>query len=502
VRIFLAIGFLLFFWESNAQVRNHPMSMLYRLEGERMALMADSDAVTSFYPLNSSRVSLDSAFYYAYKRKYYFAYQEKVLRDPLFYIKGQDFQIGIDPVYDFRFGKDFGDTSAYADTVQLVGNTRGLRIEVDFGKNISIQTSFYENQAHLPLYLYHYANATGVVPGMGRHKKFKSAGFDYAASYGWINWRLKPWLRLELGHGKHFIGNGYRSMLLSDMASAYPYLKGVIESPNRKWAYHTMGVKLQSLERQPKGEVPESLFKQKNATFHYLTFKPARWLEVGLFEGTIWPRWDDSTGTTSPQWGMYVPIIGLSSAQINGAGSFATVQGLNFNTGSKRIRLYGQAGFTRAKWTTHQFGFKLFDLPLSGLVLQTEYNSASSSDFLSNASDLNAYNHLNENLGHREGSNFQEFVVIAHFHRKRWLGMFKFNYVERLTPPSSFIDTSPASRTQIYEASLGYLINPNSGASFRMGYTNRNHHFGTDVSKTNFVFWSFSTLLWQSYSDF
>lgn len=486
----------------NAQVRNHPMSMLYRLEGERMALIADSGAVTSFYPLNSSRVSLDSAFYYAHKRKYYFAYQEKVLRDPLFYIKGEDFKIGIDPVFDFRFGKDFGDTSAYADTVQLVGNTRGLRIEVDLGKNISIQTSFYENQAHLPLYLYDYANATGVVPGMGRHKKFKENGFDFATSYGWVNWRVTPWLRLELGHGKHFIGNGYRSMLLSDMASAYPYLKAVVESPNRKWAYHTMGVKLQSLERQPLGEVPESLFKQKNATFHYLTYKPARWLEVGLFEGVIWPRWDDSTGTTSPEWGIYVPVIGLSSAQINGADVGAIVQGFNFNTGSKRLRLYGQAGFYRADWTTTQIGLKLFDLPLRGLVLQTEFNSGRSANFLTNATELNGYNHLNENLGHHAGGNFQEFVGIAHFHRKRWLGTFKFNYLERPAPEISLDGALSASRTQIYESSIGYLINPNSGASFRVGYTNRNHHYSTEVSKTNYVFWSFSTLLWQSYSDF
>lgn len=492
MRLALTIGCIMMAMAVQSQVRNHPMSMLYRLEGERLALVADSGAVTSFYPMNSARVSLDSAFYYTRTRKYYFAYQEKILRDPLFYVKGEDFKIGIDPVFDFRFGKDFADTTAYADSVKLVGNTRGMRIEVDLGKNVSIQTSFYENQVHLPVYLRDYANETGVVPGMGRHKKFKDAGFDYANSFGWINWQVRPWLRLEAGQGKHFIGNGYRSLLLSDAASAYPYLKAVVESPNRKWTYHTMGVKLQSLDRQPLGEVPESLFKVKNATFHYLTYKPARWLEVGLFEGVIWKRWDDDKGTLPASWAMYVPLPGLGSSGMEGNNKGTMVQGLNLNGGSKQLRGYVQLGFEGNSLNKTQLGFKLFDFPVAGLMVQVENNLSNGKEVFVGANAQDGYTHQNEYLAFGGGPRTNEWMGLAHYHRKRVLIMAKFNYIER-------IDFSVA---RIYEGSLGYLINPNSGLSFRMGITNRNMTSGAQQSLTNFVYWSFSTLLWQSYSDF
>ena len=33
-------------------------------------------------------------------------------------------------------------------------------------------------------------------------------------------------LNIQFGHGKNFIGDGYRSLFLSDVSSPYPFLKG------------------------------------------------------------------------------------------------------------------------------------------------------------------------------------------------------------------------------------------------------------------------------------
>ncbi len=47
----------------------------------------------------------------------------------------------------------------------------------------------------------------------------KISYFSYSANYN-----LSKFFSTEFGNGTHFIGNGYRSMLLSNNHTPYPYL--------------------------------------------------------------------------------------------------------------------------------------------------------------------------------------------------------------------------------------------------------------------------------------
>ena len=42
---------------------------------------------------------------------------------------------------------------------------------------------------------------------------------------GHVSYQTSKHFNFQFGHGKHFIGDGYRSMLLSDNSFNYPYLK-------------------------------------------------------------------------------------------------------------------------------------------------------------------------------------------------------------------------------------------------------------------------------------
>ena len=44
-------------------------------------------------------------------------------------------------------------------------------------------------------------------------------------SSGYVTYRANKMFAVQVGHGKHFIGDGYRSLLLSDNTFNYPFLR-------------------------------------------------------------------------------------------------------------------------------------------------------------------------------------------------------------------------------------------------------------------------------------
>ena len=72
--------------------------------------------------------------------------------------------------------------------------------------------------------MYSYIKQNKVVPGQGYARTFKENGFDYAMASGYVSYRSDKFFSVQFGHGKHFIGDGYRSLFLSDNSFNYPYL--------------------------------------------------------------------------------------------------------------------------------------------------------------------------------------------------------------------------------------------------------------------------------------
>ena len=77
-----------------------------------------------------------------------------------------------------------------------------------------------------PDYLDEVADLRGVAIGIGRSKPFKTYGHDAAIASGYVSFSPVKDANLQFGHGRHFFGNGYRSLLLSDYAPDYPYFSG------------------------------------------------------------------------------------------------------------------------------------------------------------------------------------------------------------------------------------------------------------------------------------
>ena len=102
-------------------------------------------------------------------------------------------------------------------------NTRGVRIDGNASQFLSFTSSFYENQATFPQYISQKIASSLVIPSQGYYKPYGNKGYDFAWVEGNLSILAAKNLILEIGYGKRFFGEGYRSLLLSDYSFVYPY---------------------------------------------------------------------------------------------------------------------------------------------------------------------------------------------------------------------------------------------------------------------------------------
>jgi hypothetical protein len=75
------------------------------------------------------------------------------------------------------------------------------------------------------------------VPGMINPKLFKTDAYDYAIAMGQISFSLNQHNNVQFGQGKNFIGNGYRSLMLSDNTAPYLFLRNNIKWKNFEYTH-------------------------------------------------------------------------------------------------------------------------------------------------------------------------------------------------------------------------------------------------------------------------
>jgi hypothetical protein len=333
-------------------------------------------------------------------------------------------------------------------------------------------------------------------------------------STGIVSLAPAHWLNVQFGHGKNFIGYGYRSILLSDAAFNYPYLKTTAYLFKNKIQYSAMWAQLQSMERLPLGEVPEALFKKKAASFYYLSWTPAPAFEIGLFEGIVWEHWD-STGVQPPNPEMLIPVIGMGTG-LNGLDTENNaIIGLNAHVKiHKGLSLYGQFAIDQEgkNGNGYQLGIRYFDCLLPNFDLQLEWNKVGVDMYRSSVS-LQNYGHFNQPVGTAAGPGSEEIVGIINYGYKKFICETKFNWIKRVEPMLGSLDvltgqdlpTGAAQENnyvQQWEIQGGIKLNPKTNMQLMIGFTDRIQRPGELNHHTSAVFMTFRTNLNNRYFDF
>ncbi|MCB0762345.1 MAG: hypothetical protein KDC12_12535 [Flavobacteriales bacterium] len=495
---------------SDAQQYTLPLNRTLQLEVDRGVALGDTAAHLGLKPLLQSELDLTHVFRYEKdSTKYYYRATVKLFRDNLFIVDQPNFKATLDPLFDLNVGHDFSDITGLQDTALIYTNTRGAVLMGQIGKAVSFQSFIFENQSHFPTYLTDYIDRYEVVPGQGRIKEFNVNEFDYNSSYGWVSFTPITPLNIQVGHGKHFVGHGYRSVLLSDAASNYPYLKAHYNALQGKLHYDWMYAGLITLKRLPRGEVPESLFRRKGLSMYYLSYVPHPKVEVGLFEAVVWERVDTS-GTRPLEAAQFIPVIGVNSAIQGMDAHNNTLLGVNFRVNPlHQLMVYGQLALDNFNGKVgYQAGIRAFDVLMPFLHLQLEYNRATSGTYAATYADQ-SYTHMNQSLAHPSGSQFEEIIGAVNYRHRRWFGQVKAHVLLHeegtagsLTPELVQPGFPGVSQTNIIDAQVGIFVNPKSTLNFSVGFIHRYWKLSGVDHRTDWLYFTLRTALFNKYYDF
>ena len=362
----------------------------------------------------------------------------KLWNEHLITIKGEDYWLTLDAGVDLQAGKDFD-----AD-IDTYNNTRLVYTQGGIGKNLSFFGVIYESQGRFADYYNKYAESIrpaggnpAIIPGRGIAKQFKSDSYDYPIATGHISYTPSKYFNFQFGHGKNFLGDGYRSLLMSDNASPYPFFK--INTTFWKLKYTNTWMSL----RDVRSEVSEKgSFRTKFMASHYLSYNITKRLNIGLFESVIWQN-DNGRGfdmnylnpiifyraiefSTGSRGGN--ALIGLSAKykvndRVNAYGQFIIDE---FSSSD----VFGGNGSYKNK-TGYQLGLKYYEaFGLKNLYLQAEYNRVRPYTYSHNTIILN-YGHNNQSMAHTLQANFSEFIAIARYQKGRLYGDAKFIVAKR-----------------------------------------------------------------------
>ncbi|MEO7446585.1 MAG: capsule assembly Wzi family protein [Ferruginibacter sp.] len=302
-------------------------------------------------------------------------------------------------------------------------NSRGIKLRGIIAKKVGFSSFITDNQERGPQFFQQYVKTNDAVPGNGFYKSFKKTGVDYFDGRGYITFNAAKFIDFQFGYDKNFIGNGYRSLFLSDWGNSNLFAK--INTKIWKLNYQNLFMELMP-QFHKNGD---SLLDRKYAAMHHLSVNVTKWLNVGLFEGIIFGRRNHFDFQYLNPIIFYRHVEGTIGSPDN------ALAGLDFKANlAHRVQLYGQFLLDEFRladirnnptsWVNKfgiQAGVKYIDaFGIKNLDLQAETNRVRPFTY-SHYDTIANYTHYNQPLAHPLGANFQEFIGIAHYQpAPRW----------------------------------------------------------------------------------
>lgn len=326
-------------------------------------------------------------------------------------VNNKDLFLAVNPVLQLHQAIEPG----YGENIFL--NSRGVSVRGLIGKKVGFSSYITDNQERGPRFFQEQVNTYRAVPGNGFYKTFKKTGVDYFDARGYITFNAAKFIDFQIGYDKNFIGNGYRSLFLSDWGNSYLFAK----INTKVWKFNYQNIFMELMPQFTK--TGDTLLDRKYAAMHHLSMNVTKWLNIGLFEGIIFGRKNRFDFQYLNPVIFYRHIEGTIGSPDN------VVLGFDYKANiAHRLQFYGQFlldEFILTEFKNHpdswvnkysyQLGGKYVDaFGVKNLDLQGEVNRARPFTY-SHYSDVSNYTHYNQPLAHPLGANFQEFIGIAHY---------------------------------------------------------------------------------------
>lgn len=427
----------------------------------------------------------------------------KLFNEHLFLVKGKNYWFTVNPTFDLQIGKDNSDID------YTFNNTRAFQIQGALGKKFSFSTSYYESQGRFAQYVNNTTRqygaiigASAVVPGRGKAKGFKEGGFDYPVAEAYLSYTPNDFFNFQFGNGKNFIGDGYRTFFLSDVASPYPFFK--ISTKFWKIKYTNLWMWMDDIRRSSSDD---NTNLRKFVAMHHLSWNITDKFNLGLFEAVI----TNENSYNGFDISFFNPIIFYRAVEFsNGGDHSGNVQvGLNMKYKlNDNISIYNQflideltvsrvfdgSGYWGNKFA-FQLGAKYYNaFKIDNLMLQGEFNWARPYTFSHGTVELNS-GHYNQPISHLWGGNFWEFVGITRYSKNRWFANAKIiigekgydfqnsinsyggdiyvSYNNRVSDTGNEVGQGNTTKIFIGDIQAGWILNPATNLQVFGGFTYR-----------------------------
>lgn len=424
----------------------------------------------------------------------------KLFHESLIQVDSGAYYLFADPVFEFGVGKEIGGRNTYI-------NTRGFRAGGRLGKHVAFGADFYETQGIFNSALTQKFIKTWIAPGEGLARRYDSIGYDFAHSSGYISVMLLKKLNILLAQGRQFIGDGYRSLLISDASFTYPYLKFTWQNDYLLYSWSNM--LLQEYGFPVAVKVPP--FRRKSATIHTIGFNLKNRIQFTIVKMQLYNN-PDSVGKYTLSFKQLNPLIlpEQSSSKNHSIWGF----NLKFNP-IPNIAVYNQWAIDNpfsnsSRHYAVQVGTKVYGrLRNHTPYLNVEYNRVPAMTYASNNPIL-GWKHYTEPLAHPYGHNFEEGVFIGGWCYKRWQLSGQANVARQL---ENIQDLSPYSRAGLtyypngkklswYKAEVAFYINPKTLMNISLGYNYRKEILTGAEKSMSYFYFVFRTQLFNKYLDF
>ncbi|WP_369014427.1 energy transducer TonB [Flavobacterium anhuiense] len=400
-------------------------------------------------------------------------------------IQGEDYWFALNPIVDLQMGK-----ASDLDASYTYVNTRALNFRGGLGKQINFTTTFFESQGRFAGYFNDYAESIkpsggnpAIIPGVGIAKRFKTDAYDFPLAEANITFAPGKIFDFQLGYGRNFIGDGYRSLLESDGASPYPYFKLNTKFWKIKYTNTYMWMK----DVRPE-VTAEKTYATKFMANHYLSWNVSNRVNLGFFESVVWTNTNNrgfDANFVNPI--IFYRAVEFGSSSKSGNALLGITGKYKWNNS---INLYSQflidefsvsdVGAGNQSWKNKfgfQFGAKYFNaFNVKDLLVQVEYNRVRPYVY-SHSAVITNYGHNNQSVGHQWGGNFKELIAIARYHKGRWLADAK------LTVGTRGLDFDTATDSYNYGGNIykSYDVKRPYDTGVKIGQGNKTNVFIADV---------------------
>jgi len=375
-----------------------------------------------------------------------------------YFARTKNYNLIVDPVLYLEGGY----SSAIKDAKFM--NTRGVSIRGMVDHRISFYSYLSDNQERDPQYVVDFVNSHFMsLPGQGFYKVNKGNAYDYFNARAGISFNMGKYFDLTFAYDKLSVGNGYRSLFLSDFSSSYPYLRFITHFGKISYEAtiaQTFAANKNYLTNQ-KNSVPENYL-----AIHHISMQVSKRLNIGLYENVM------ESGRNGFKIGYLNPVIFYKAIEQDYGIAGKTNIGIDFKENAfKNVQFYGQLLFNEFHFSdiTHyskgaftnkqalQLGVKYIDaFAVKNFDLQFETNLIRPYTYMNFDSTTNFTNY-NQPLAHPLGASVREFILIA-----------------KLQPISKLYITS---KTFYYEQGLD-LNGVNYGSDLLQSYNTRPGNYG------------------------